>query len=169
MAQALTNLEPMCARLAAERPDRETTVLPILESLNNDLMKCLEGGSEYVRLAFLFHRELVNCCGNDSLALVAWSLELLFHAQPVARDREFVSEHVTPDFELRRHGVAAHSAIIDAIRDGDGVLVEKLVRDHITHPEAYGVPFEGSAVVSATHLRGEVAAKTDETPVNRSH
>jgi DNA-binding FadR family transcriptional regulator len=159
VATALMNLEPLCVRLAAERPDRETTIVPTLVATNEAMRRALYDGPEYVQLASRFHHQLVTGCGNDSLALVAWSLEWLWYSQPSIRERHERTDGGAADPDLRRQGVAAHDAIIEAIRRGHGHLAEQLLREHIVHPDAYGNDADDAERISATHLRGDVSAK----------
>jgi DNA-binding FadR family transcriptional regulator len=157
IAFALAQLEPLCARLCAERPDRAETVLPTLDQLHERMTKSIEDGAEFVQLASEFHHELVALCGNESLALVGGSLEWLWSSQTDAWARRAAVNDEAPDVALRRLGLDEHSDIIDAIRRGDGERAGALVRAHVAHRDTYGVPDEGSPIVKATHLRGEPA------------
>lgn len=155
IALALAELEPVCARLCAERRDREAKVLPRLETNKEKMAAALDSGAEYVQLASQFHHELVELCGNSSLALAGGTLEWLWSSQADAWAHRAAANDEAPDIDLRRAGLDAHARIIDAIRRGDGRGAEELVRSHVTHRETYGVAEVGSPQVRATHLRGE--------------
>jgi DNA-binding FadR family transcriptional regulator len=158
IAHALAQLEPLCARLCAERPDRDATVLPLLSDVHVRMAAVIDDGAAFVQLASEFHHELVALCGNASLALVGGSLEWLWSSQTDAWARRAAVNHEAPVVEQRRAGLEEHAQIIAAIREGDGPRAEALVRSHVSHRDTYGVPDDGSPVVSATRLRGASAS-----------
>ncbi|MDW3214605.1 MAG: GntR family transcriptional regulator [Ilumatobacteraceae bacterium] len=154
VAVALGHLQALCARLCAQRPDRQTAVTPILQAAQD---AALESMDEDVRLfeshARGFHRALVSCCGNHSLIMLVGTLEELWSQQDAAWSRR-VTTSESPDPELRRDGLSAHQEILEAIDAGDASRALILVGDHCAHPETYG----------AAGLDGRVVRATDRLP-----
>src|SRR5690606_7561447 len=79
---ALQQLEPACAALCAERVDRELEVLPRLELAHRRAAATLDSSeADYIEQAGRFHAELVSCCGNITLVVVAGALESIWLAR----------------------------------------------------------------------------------------
>jgi DNA-binding FadR family transcriptional regulator len=161
VARALANLEPLCARLCAERADRDVEVLPNLGQLHEEMTARLTEGAAYVQLASRFHRALVSCCGNESIILIVGSLEWLWSTQSGAWFRRATLHDESPDIAIRRTGLTAHARILEAIAAGNGRRAEALVRRHVHNPETYELPETDSPIVRATDLRGESASLLD--------
>lgn len=121
LMEARLALEPLMARLAAERGDRE---------LGNKLKQGIEESrtalvaevSEYLASAFEFHNIVTSGSGNIVLDLWARSLKEIY----AARVRGIV---YGPDERVKL--VNDHERIAEAILSGDGELAERLMRDHM--------------------------------------
>jgi DNA-binding FadR family transcriptional regulator len=115
-------LEPMGARLAAERGDPELVreLLASETSTRNDM--------EYLRTSEAFHRQVSRMSGNAILNLISHAMEDIFH------DR--VAGMLFPP-EDRGEVVKAHDEIAAAIAAGDGALSERLMRDHMSQYVRY--------------------------------
>jgi GntR family transcriptional regulator, transcriptional repressor for pyruvate dehydrogenase complex len=110
-------LEPMGARLAAERAD-PTLIQELLAtetSTKND--------AEYLRTSEAFHRQVARMSNNAMLSMISHAMEDIFH------DR--VAGMLFPPGQ-RDEVVKAHEDIARAIADRDGDRAEKLMRDHMS-------------------------------------
>jgi DNA-binding FadR family transcriptional regulator len=141
VAQALRQLEPVCAALCALRPDRERTVLPALEEVHAEASRTLDDlGS--VGWATGFHDAVVRSCGNDTLVLIIGALHKVWSEDTVA---------LRPDgFEpaaARRLRLAAmddHDLIIRMIRRGDADAAARIMRQHRGRRNAVLAPAAGT-------------------------
>ena len=50
LGAALQELEPMCAVLAARRPDRGETLIPKLEEINDSMAEQIEDGAKFTEI-----------------------------------------------------------------------------------------------------------------------
>lgn len=115
-------LEPMLARLAAERRD---------PALVEDLLAArtsTENDQVYLHTSANFHRQVAAMAGNRILSLISHSIEDIFHERVVGM--------LFPP-ERRDDVVKAHDAIADAIAAGDGNEAERLMRDHMVEYARY--------------------------------
>src|SRR5690606_30207227 len=78
VTRALQVLEPACAAMCAERPDRHEEVVPVLEDVVAAEARHLGDAVAYNREAHRFHGELVARCGNATIILVVGALETLW-------------------------------------------------------------------------------------------
>ena len=77
--KATTILEPVCAMLCAQRPDRNKVVVPALRKLNAAARMLLEGDErEFAQNSISFHETLVQGCGSETITLVAGILESIW-------------------------------------------------------------------------------------------
>ena len=72
LSAALRNLEPVCAKLCASREDRETSVLPRLQAAQARAHDDLDDIVRFTESCRAFHKELVACCGNETVILIIW-------------------------------------------------------------------------------------------------
>lgn len=112
-------LEPMMARLAAERCRTE-----MLEQLQESKTET-HSDQAYLSSSKEFHRLVASMSDNRILNLVSHAMEDIFHSR--------VSGMLFPP-EKRGDVVNAHDGIAEAIAAGDGDRAEKLMREHM---EAY--------------------------------
>ena len=115
-------LEPMLARLAAERRD------PALVGELLGARTSTEDDQIYLRTSANFHRQVAAMAGNRILSLISHSIEDIFHERVVGM--------LFPP-ERRDDVVKAHDAIAEAIAAGDGDRAERLMRDHMVEYARY--------------------------------
>ncbi|CCH28412.1 FCD domain-containing protein [Actinosynnema sp. NPDC047251] len=113
VASALYALEPVIARLAAERHDERDLAVLRAHLAHPDDEHALDTNG--------FHALLAEMSGNPVLTLSARSLQRMF----VERVRGLFPPERRPKFERE------HRAICQAILDGDGDLAERLTREHM--------------------------------------
>lgn len=110
-------MEPMMARLAAERRGQELVGL-----LADPAETRVEDDGTYFVATSDFHKSVAAMSGNSVLNLLSASLEDIF--------RDQVSGILSPPGE-RRDVLAVHAAIADAIADGRAEDAETLMREHM--------------------------------------
>ncbi|MBL7553268.1 FadR family transcriptional regulator [Frankia sp. AgB1.9] len=128
VSTALLTLEPMCARLAAGREDRQQTVVPLLVALNERAQASLDANpAELARILGAWHRTLVENCGNHTmyLALAAVDQVWSYHVSGEA-DAAGVRNDQAAQASLR-----GHVEITRAIESGDGTTAEEFTRRHL--------------------------------------
>lgn len=137
LAAALRELEPVCARLVAERKDRIREVAPVLDKLNDEAADHLDDGPTFTRLARRFHNQLVGLCPVQTMVLLVGLLESLWsvHEETWADRTEAVGNY--PARSYREKALLAHRAITEAIRTGTPERVAVLVRQHLHATQAY--------------------------------
>lgn len=147
VAQAITTLEPVCARLCALRSDRGSEVVPILRALNASARKLADGDEvAYNDEMLQFHREVVRRCGNDTLALVNRALGHIW--APEVRNWMIgsVVHGRYPTVQGRLAEVQHHERVTDLIEAGDAVGAASALTAHlddIAHYMAEGVDPHG--------------------------
>jgi GntR family transcriptional regulator, transcriptional repressor for pyruvate dehydrogenase complex len=117
LVEARLILEPMMARLAAERRGQELVgqlADPESTQVNDDLT--------YFEATNEFHRTVAAMSGNPVLNLISVSLEDIF--------RDQVSGALSPKDE-RTHVLEVHIAIAEAIAAGRAEEAERLMREHM--------------------------------------
>jgi GntR family transcriptional repressor for pyruvate dehydrogenase complex len=116
-------MEPMMARLAAERRGQE------LEGQVPDARKiAVEDDDTYFDATQDFHKTVASMSGNPVLNLISMSLEDIFHDQ--------VSGLLFPKSK-RREVLATHQEIATAISEGRAEDAERLMRQHMQNYADY--------------------------------
>ena len=165
VARAIERLEPLCAELCAERPDRESAVLPALRKAQADLEESLEKGDSrsVAEACRRWHESLVANCGNETTAVVLGAIEAIWTAQIRAEGARSSAEGVPLAEALARRAYDEHAHIQRLIEAGDGVGAAEAARRHLgaAQPGAAVVvyPSAGDAdvrVVDAVLTRDEV-------------
>jgi GntR family transcriptional regulator, transcriptional repressor for pyruvate dehydrogenase complex len=110
-------MEPMMARLAAERRGQE-----LVGKLADPDATQVEDDTTYFHATSDFHKGVAAMSGNSVLNLLSASLEDIF--------RDQVSGILSPADE-RRDVLAVHAAIAEAIANGRADDAEKLMREHM--------------------------------------
>lgn len=137
LADALNLLEPLCARLCAERPDRNETVIPLLRAIQDESIRDLEDIEPYVQAMSRFHRTIITSCGNETVAVIAGAVEEVWLAQVREWGLRQSAVGQFPDLAYRRHGTDVHQELIDLIAAGDGKAAAELAEDHFDPAQFY--------------------------------
>jgi DNA-binding FadR family transcriptional regulator len=117
LVEARLALEPMMARLAAVRRGQE-----LLGQLADPESTPVGDDTEYFNATTGFHKTVAAMSGNPVLNLMSASLEEIF--------RDQVSGLLSPK-EERKRVLEVHTAIAQAIADGDADEAETLMREHM--------------------------------------
>jgi DNA-binding FadR family transcriptional regulator len=139
LAMALSELGTVCAGMCARRPDRRKKVVPALRRAISQALDHIDDTVEMEKWARQFHNDIIHGCGNDTLILVAGTLEQLWSRQTAAWTYRVTHATEAPGSDLRQRGFEEHRAIADAIEAGEAELAEKLYREHVHSPEIYSV------------------------------
>jgi DNA-binding FadR family transcriptional regulator len=139
LAGALQQLTTVCAGMCARRDDRGEAVVPALRVAIDQAFAHIDDTVEMERWARQFHGDLISGCGNETLILVASTLEQLWARQREAWTYRVTHAEESPGSDLRRRGLEEHRAIADAIEAGQAELAERLFREHVRDPEIYSV------------------------------
>jgi GntR family transcriptional regulator, transcriptional repressor for pyruvate dehydrogenase complex len=132
VGQALRELEPLCAAMCANRPDRHSTVVPKLRAIIADQAATMDSIVYHDGPARDFHETLATSCGNDTLTLVVGALESLWtaHEHRLHRYQEATSGG-------RSYSLRAHEKLLAAIEEGDVESAAKLARRHVEATQAF--------------------------------
>lgn len=153
VAVALKQVEPLCAALCAERPDRQQTVVPRLREILARTRGEVGDQIGFTAESRAFHEAIVETCGNETMRLIVGALESIWSA----RERDWARRALTagdfPASETRMEGIRAHERIIELIERGDSAGVVRAARKHLDRTQIYTVGTE-ERPVQAFAVRG---------------
>ncbi len=139
LAAALSQLEPVCVRMCAQRPDRAETVVPVLHEANEDIRSRISQPLEFTRAARGFHEQLVRTCGNDTMITLIGTLEAVWSAQENTWAGGATDQGAFPSTEMRETGVRAHERLIELIAAGAAGEAERASRKHVEAAQWYAL------------------------------
>lgn len=150
---ALKRLEADCAALCAERPDRAETVVPGLRRCNEIARRQIDEPLAYTHAMAEFHEQMIEQCGNSTLAVLAGAVESL-HLAHVKEWAERVSgAGQFPDREYRLAGLGAHEDLTELIAVGDVAAASVLALEHFDPHQFYVSEEDSERPVTAAPLR----------------
>ncbi|MEO5838761.1 MAG: FCD domain-containing protein [Acidimicrobiales bacterium] len=156
---SLGDLEALCAELAAARDDREEIVATLRNRLDHS-RRVFDDTEQYVRSARGFHTDLVHASGSATLEVIVGVVETVFSSQIYEFLHGDVNQAAFADLAMREDCLAAHTAITDAIADGDGSRAAQLTRDHMREPNKQSL-LPPDLIVQSNAVRNDVAARRD--------
>lgn len=156
LAGAVAEIEPVCARHAAERSDRKATLIPHLRALVERQNALVENESEFTRVGREFHDAVIEGCGNDTLRLVAGALAGLWSSQEVDWADAVTGSDQYPAPALRTEVVKTHSRLVDAIEAGDADMSAELARSHSRASQQHILEEDADSTVRAVSLSKRV-------------
>lgn len=154
VGEALKRLEPVCVALCATREDRADEVLPKLKLIHEQTLAAVDDEVEFTRVTRTFHEELVRSCGNQTLILIAGTLEPLWSSQEQAWAAKALEAGDFPDVQRRETGIRAHERIMRLIGEGDADRLESFARAHLENTMRYAATPGPVEVVSSENLKG---------------
>jgi GntR family transcriptional repressor for pyruvate dehydrogenase complex len=136
VSAALLQIEPICARMCAARPDRLTEVMPDLRAVIEKQWAEFDEVGCYNNNARLFHETLVAKCGNETMIVVVGSLEAIWSAHESsvwdeAEVREGPSDSAMASKTLRA-AIRDHEKILAVIEAGNEERAGTLSARHLT-------------------------------------
>lgn len=153
VGEALKRLEPVCVALCATREDRAAEVLPQLRLIHEQTLAAVDDEVEFTRITRRFHEALVQLCGNQTLILIAGTLESLWSSQEQAWAAEALEAGDFPDVARRETGIRAHERIMRLIEQGEADQLEAFARLHLDNTMRYASTPGPVAVVSSQPLK----------------
>jgi len=153
VADTVHRLEPMCAGMCAGRADRATAIVPRLRELLKLQAEAVDDPPRFNILARTFHTDVVQHCGNASMALTVGSLVELWTAHEQSWTQEATSEGRFPDVTLQEAIIDVHEKITDAIELGDAELATRLSASHLHAAQTYHLSVEQRPHVVCEPLR----------------
>jgi DNA-binding FadR family transcriptional regulator len=131
LSTALTELEPLCAALCANRPDRLATVVPALEAAHAQMAASVDDRRALTLAARRFHECFVRDCGNETMVVIVGALELLWSEQETDWASTPDAETAFADTGNRERSIADHDDLLEAIRAGRADETARLTREHL--------------------------------------
>jgi GntR family transcriptional regulator, transcriptional repressor for pyruvate dehydrogenase complex len=129
--EATALLEPMCAMLCARRADRKRTVVRKLRNLNDSTRGLVDGDElTFYKSMTVFHETVVSECGNDTVRLMAGTLELIWLVNLDAW-AEAQTVHGISTRSEKLKNLACHEEICDLIEAGDDIKVAQVLANHV--------------------------------------
>lgn len=153
LAGAIAEVEPVCARNAAQRADRASDLVPRLKALIERQSELIEHETDFTRAGRDFHDAVIDGCGNDTLRLVAGALAALWSSQEEDWADQVTASAEYPVPKLRSEVVKAHRRLVEAIEAGDASLAADLSRAH--------------ARASQGHILGSVRRESSQVSLSK--
>lgn len=136
LASALRIVEPACAALCAEQPDRRR-IAARLTARTKEAAAVIDDGPAFTQAAREFHDELAQLCGNGTMRELVGTLETLWSNYETRWAVDTANTGDYPEPALRHQVIAVHTTIADAIRAGDAGAAEKAARQHLEHSQQF--------------------------------
>lgn len=130
LADAMSEIEPLCAGIAATLPDRNTDLVPLLNSILDEQEMNIGDAPRFTRTGREFHEALVNGCGNTTLIVTAGALSEMWSAQEVDWADVVANTADYPAMESQKQVVQAHRMMVSAVAAGDRQQATMLTRAH---------------------------------------
>ncbi|MDE3203905.1 MAG: FadR family transcriptional regulator [Acidobacteriota bacterium] len=146
---ALRQLEPVCAAMCAQLPDRNEVLVPLLEGIIQDQLEAIHDVMRYNHAARDFHETIVANCGNETMILVIGSLESLWSAH----ERHVYEISPEPNAVVRRTAVRAHEKLVAAIASGNTESAAQIARRHLDATQAFTMSADSNHDINADLVR----------------
>ena len=154
VAIARLSIEPACAALAAELPDRQGIVDELTRLVNKS--ESIRSPEDFKEATQDFHWRLVELCGNTTMVILAGTLESIWNAQ----DARAALIDVPDRANSRLRAIGAHRRIAAAIAAGNSHRASGEMRRHLADSQRLMISSYDSDVIElATPLvaRGGMA------------
>lgn len=147
VAETIRQLEPICALLCAERPDRHRSVVPRLRRLQTKAEQSINDPIQFMESTRQFHEEIVMSCGNQTMILLMGTLEALWSQHVRAMVETETAKGQPQSLALRRRALAEHQGILDAIVSGNAAMIRQLLISHLERVQRQRRPAVGQRIV----------------------
>jgi len=155
---ALLNLEPVCARMCAARPDRLTEVVPALRAAVEAQQAHSDDVANWNHNARRFHEAIVATCGNETMIVVIGALEAIWSAHESHVWDEAQPDDESPDSPMasktRRAALRAHEKLLAAIEDGNEERAAAVSASHLTLAQRSTLASSQHATIQASLVGG---------------
>lgn len=137
LGAALLEIEPACAALAAQRPDRADTVVPELQANNAAMSTHLHDGARCTEIGRQFHDLVVHGCGNQTIIAVVGALETLWSGHEQQWAEENAARGTYPSLAKRRAVLNTHVKLTEMIEAGDVERARRIAARHVADTQTY--------------------------------
>jgi GntR family transcriptional regulator, transcriptional repressor for pyruvate dehydrogenase complex len=155
---ALLNLEPVCARMCAARPDRLTEVVPALRAAVEAQQAHFDDVANWNHNARRFHEAIVATCGNETMIVVIGALEAIWSAHESYVWEEAQPDDDSPDSPMasktRRAALRAHEKLLAAIEDGNEERAAAVSASHLSLAQRSTLASSEHATIQASLVGG---------------
>ena len=136
IANALVNLEPICAAMCAGRSDRDTQVVPILREALRQSELMIGDPIAFAKSARHFHELVVMCSGNETIAVLVGAVEAIWSAYG-SDQGVTMREAPVRDTDVRRRSLDDHRHLVDLIESGEEEAASREARHHLNSLPRY--------------------------------
>jgi GntR family transcriptional regulator, transcriptional repressor for pyruvate dehydrogenase complex len=135
-------LEPLCAVLCANHPEREriAETLEAIVERSVPVADADEDAREFTGEALQFHRAVVDECGNTTLRLLAGALESVWESQERRWADRARDAGRYPSRKDRLAVIEAHRTVIAHIAAGNAEKADRAMRAHVHSAQTYISP-----------------------------
>jgi DNA-binding FadR family transcriptional regulator len=137
LGTAILELEPACAALAAQRPDRADTIVRELKEINDAMAAHLEDGPEFTEIGRKFHDSVVRGCGNRTIIAVVGTLETLWTSHEQQWADESAAKGTYPSLAKRRAVLNTHVKLAEMIEAGDVDRARRVSARHLSDTQSH--------------------------------
>ncbi|MCW2650139.1 MAG: GntR family transcriptional regulator, transcriptional repressor for pyruvate dehydrogenase complex [Mycobacterium sp.] len=137
LGMALEELEPICAALAAQRPDRADALIPELNRINDSMAAHIDDGERFTQIGREFHDEVVRGCGNHTMIAVVGSLETLWSSHLQQWAQQTTARGAYPTLRQRHTALNTHVRLTQAIDAGDADRARRQASRHLADTRTY--------------------------------
>lgn len=137
LGAALLEIEPACAALAAQRPDRADTVVAELKANTHAMASHLDDGARCTEIGRQFHDLVVRGCGNQTIIAVVGALESLWSSHEQQWADESAARGTYPSLAKRRAVLATHVKLTETIEAGDVERARRIAARHVADTQTY--------------------------------
>jgi DNA-binding FadR family transcriptional regulator len=164
LADAISEIEPLCAANAATREDRHTALVPTLVDLIAQQEATIGNSVEFTAAGRLFHEALVNGCGNKTLSLTAGALAGLWSVQECEwADVATATSHY-PAVKEQELVVRTHQMILDCVIAGEREGAAALTRAHTLASQSRVLVGRRDMVVLGPAMQGGAESRRTTMP-----
>lgn len=137
LGAALREVEPACAALAAQRPDRADRLVPELKQLNDEMAEHLDNGPGFTEIGRRFHDLVVRGCGNRTIIAVVGTLETLWTSHEQQWADESAARGSYPSLGKRRAVLNTHLKLAEMIEAGDVDRARRISARHLADSQTH--------------------------------
>jgi GntR family transcriptional regulator, transcriptional repressor for pyruvate dehydrogenase complex len=152
LAVALDDLEPICFALAARRPDRSETLVPLLEASCDRQESSVDDYPTFTAAALEFHQLVVEHCGNVSIKVAVGAMTRLWshhEVNAVVRRRQPSKANARKAYLAV---VETHRALTGVIAAGEADRAKELSQKHLGSTQHYSVASTSRVLIDVSDL-----------------
>jgi GntR family transcriptional repressor for pyruvate dehydrogenase complex len=152
VGNAIRAIEPVCAGLCAAREDRESTVIPALQTVQEMTIRAVDDPLAFTHATRRFHQEIVAHCGNETLILLVGALEVIWSSPEDNWASQAQEQGRFPDQAQRQQGIRVHEKLISLISGGDVEKVQRYAAAHLRDSLEHMIFDTAGSMVQHVHV-----------------